>query len=537
TSITPDPLCIICHNDVLAVNEFTPWVGTKHSGIFRVGINGGPGTGGSDCLPCHTVGYDLGANKNGGFDDLAAAQTPPWVLPDVLKSGNWGSLLTNFPAVARLANIQCENCHGPNIGGAHKSTGPINNRNPFTSARISYSSEVCGPCHGDTDNHEYSDWSIPNPVNNLGHSNRSRAIASGTSTSCGRCHSAQGYTIYVDQLSIGRIGNIDNVTLHPAFNSVTAANVEPVTCTACHDPHDATNTNQLRVFNNTPLLPAGFMVTGFGKGAICVSCHNSRNGAQTGSTILTYLHEDGETYNSGNPTGYSAPHQAAQGDVFAGRNAYFLGSSTPNLSKHAAVADTCVGCHMTLQPKTFLSAEGTPTTNSHLFRILDEDLATVCANCHSSNVDGAGIQASVEARILNLKSKIEAAALHQFNGVATISVTGATDPATDTTIGSGSGSFAGTLITSVTLEELHGQIAFIINMSSPVTFGTSSTSQFAVQLGNIKSGGVAVYLLSGNMVRAGWNYFLIEGDASKGIHNPSFVQAVLNASMAKDLSN
>jgi hypothetical protein len=30
-----------------------------------------------------------------------------------------------------------------------------------------------------------------------------------------------------------------------------------------------------------------------------------------------------------NPTGYSLPHQACQADVFQGRNAYFLGASTP----------------------------------------------------------------------------------------------------------------------------------------------------------------------------------------------------------------
>lgn len=47
----------------------------------------------------------------------------------------------------------------------------------------------------------------------------------------------------------------------------------------------------------------------------------------------------------------------------------------------------------------------------------------------------------------------------------------------------------------------------------------------------------ALYLLSGNLVRAGWNYFLIEGDQRKGLHNPSFVTAVLNATLAKDLSN
>ena len=46
----------------------------------------------------------------------------------------------------------------------------------------------------------------------------------------------------------------------------------------------------------------------------------------------------------------------------------------------------------------------------------------------------------------------------------------------------------------------------------------------------------AIYALSGNFVRAGWNYFLVEGDQSEGLHNPSFVTAVLNATLARDLS-
>ena len=536
TSITPDPLCTTCHNGGFAVDEFTPWAGTKHSGIFSVGINGGPGTASSDCLPCHTVGYDLGANNNGGFDDLAAAQTPPWVLPDVLQPGNWGSLLTNFPAVARLANIQCESCHGPNASGAHESTGPINNRNPFTSARISYSSEVCGPCHGDTDNHEYSDWSVPNPVDNWAHSNRSRALSDGASASCGRCHSAQGFTVFLDQLAAGNVGNINNpqVVNQAPWSSVTMANVMPVTCPACHDPHDATNANQLRVYGDTALLPAGFKVTGMGKGALCITCHNSRNGVQADNT-LTWLHEDTNTYTG--KLGYSAPHLATQGDVFAGHNAWFMGiGNLPMISKHAAVEDTCVGCHMTLQPKTFLSAEGTPTTNSHLFRILDEDLATVCANCHSSNVDGAGIRATTEAGLSALAAKLTGAATTLFNGTATIKIVGAVNPTTEATIGSdGNGTFAGTLVSDLALTEVHGQISLVFTTSSPVTLGGVSVSAFAVQLGNIQDNvtSTALYANNSPFVKGAWNYFLIHSDDSSGFHNPSFVQSVLNNTLAQ----
>jgi hypothetical protein len=33
-------------------------------------------------------------------------------------------------------------------------------------------------------------------------------------------------------------------------------------------------------------------------------------------------------------------------------------------------------------------------------------------------------------------------------------------------------------------------------------------------------------------VKVGWNYFLVEGDGSDGIHNPSFTMDVIRASIA-----
>jgi predicted CXXCH cytochrome family protein len=315
---------------------------------------------------------------------------------------------------------------------------------------------------------------------------------------------------------------------------VTTANVMPVTCPACHDPHDATNPNQLRVYGDTALLPAGFKVTGMGKGALCITCHNSRNGVQADNT-LTWLHEDTNTYTG---LDYSAPHLATQGDVFAGHNAWFMGiGSLPMTSKHAAVADTCVGCHMTLQPKTFLSAEGTPTTNSHLFRILDEDRATVCANCHSSSVDGEGIKGANEAGFAALAAKLTGAALTRINGITTIRVSGAVDttPAEAMIGTNGNGTFAGSLVTAVSLAEVHGQISLAFTTSSPVTLGGVSVSAFAVQLGNVldNTTGTPIYANNSKFVMGAWNYFLIEDDGSFGFHNPSFVQAVLNNTLAQ----
>jgi hypothetical protein len=564
-TVTPDTACTTCHGSLpIAPDEFTPWLGTKHATMFTTSINGEQSPYYSAaCIGCHTVGNDPGVANANGFDDVAAALG--WKFPSTLAPTNWSTMSTTAPQLALLANVQCETCHGPQSSAAHTKTGGPDKANPnlwddnpFLSPRISYSAEACGTCHGAGAHHTYSEWAQPSgqptsddKAGTFSHANRGMlplgASATGLSASCGRCHTAQGYELYSDLLAQGKVA----LTSVPAATlaQVTLANAEPVTCVACHDPHDATNPNQLRFYGDTPNLPGGFAGYGMGKGAVCLTCHNSRNGAQTGSDSLTYLHEDGEPYNSGNPTGYSAPHEAAQGDVFEGHNAYFLGASTPMLSKHAAITDTCVGCHMTLQPDGY-SSHGTPARSGHLFRITDAGMGALCSNCHGSGtVDGAGIQDQTEALLAQLNAKMGAAVTAKINGNTTGGVVvRAHNDATDL-YSSASGStvaldLVNNPVTSASAEEVHGQIAFVLSFATPmsITFTDGSTvtlTRFSVQMGDIKdaTAKTALYALSGNLVRAGWNYFLVEGDQSKGLHNPSFVSAVLSASLHKDLSN
>jgi len=269
----------------------------------------------------------------------------------------------------------------------------------------------------------------------------------------------------------------------------------------------------------------------------------------------TYLHETGESYNAGNPTGYSAPHQADQSDVFFGRNAYFMGGQLPMISRHAAVEDTCVGCHMKLNPKTFLS-HGAPAAKTHLFRIEEADFGTFCANCHSSAVNGEGIQGQVEAQLASLAGKLGAAAKTKINAIAsgTIKVR-AYDEAADQYSSSSSSNSNVTIdvvanpVTSVGIEEGHGQIELVLTLTNAISIqfvdssgnpsGAPKTmTRFGVQLGSLKdNASTVVYALTGNFVRAGWNYFLVHGDGTEGIHNPSFVFGVLAATMAQDVTN
>lgn len=563
-SVKPDSTCMLCHSvPTFAPDMFTPWAQTPHATFFATGVNGLTSNG-ATCVGCHTVGSDPAAlAKNNGFDDVAAANG--WLYP-IKKIGNWLGMWADPKAaqVARMTNIQCENCHGPNVGDSHTTTKTVG----LTGLRTSLDASVCASCHASgTGHHNYSEWQQIDPDTGYGHSHSATGNSSFTgSGSCARCHTAEGFLIYLNQLTSGTIGSLPATAM---TTKVTADTAHAVTCAACHDPHDASvsgvrfdnpakpgvpSSTQLRVFNDTKLLPSGFSVSGFGGGALCVVCHNSRNGAQTGSTTATYLHEDGETYNGGNPTGWSAPHQAAQGDVFAGRNAYFLGAGAlPQLSKHANVQESCVGCHMTLNPQTHLS-HGSTATSKHVFYIRDQDKGKVCANCHGAT-DGEALVKSTEdgltalgAKMANsMKAKLDAAttaAPVYFKNVYLIGSDGkivlnsAKAEVQANFVYDASNKYA-----SVANTEVHGQIGHTYTLTNPITVTVGGVSytvkSFEVGIGSIFSNSAMttnVYALSGNMVRASWNYYLIEGDQSKGIHNPSFAANVIKASLAKDLS-
>ena len=54
-----------------------------------------------------------------------------------------------------------------------------------------------------------------------------------------------------------------------------------------------------------------------------------------------------------------------------------------------------------------------------------------------------------------------------------------------------------------------------------------------MQLGDFTTDGTAKLIATDNpLVRAGWNYFLIHGDGSKGVHNPSFTFSAVDSARA-----
>ena len=239
--------------------------------------------------------------------------------------------MTANPGILHRAGIQCESCHGPleSSHGGQPETVPALFARPLAPT-AGMSAGVCLVCHDALTHHDHGPlWSAS------GHANIELAMEEGAgSTSCARCHSAEGFMLYLPLQQAGSPGNL------PDISSLSASTVHSQTCQTCHDPHST----ELRVSGDTKQVAGMFQVQNAGAGALCMVCHNSRSGAIKQGTYAI----------GASSLGRLGPHTAAQGDMFAGRNAFFFTDLTaadaatnlPHLSAHAFMADTCVDCHV-----------------------------------------------------------------------------------------------------------------------------------------------------------------------------------------------
>lgn len=516
--------CSTCHNGKIASDNFTDWRQSGHAQIFTSQINTSANYG-ENYLPRHTVGFDKTA-KNGGIDeaDDYGAFTQAGLLgkPD---PKNWNNVLAKFPKTASLANVQCDNCHGPTQSILH-ANGKIDPE------RVSISADVCAACHAEPPRHgRFQQWE------ESGHGDFDPAIVEATvemraasAAHCGRCHSTQGFLAWIAQGDLtkqiqGAKGNATVDELRAL--GLTKDKVQPVTCVACHDPHNPgrasgePNTATVRITGNTPKLPAGFAVTAAGRGAICMTCHNTRNG----------LRNDANP-----PPSYSAPHTSAQTDVLMGQNAYFV--AVGNRTSHSWIKDTCATCHMEKSPPPADFSYQLSGTN-HAFKAS----LNSCGECHTKAVSGAALKESREEELHELAARMASYMMAKLPANFTIidytpheynkkSYDLKSDPVVIDKAN----------IASLEPWESHGQQGFLFKFKNPVSFtykpaaGETHTIQVKeaeVQLGDITTDGkVQVIPLTDPLVKAGWNYFLIHGDGSGGIHNPTFTFNVIKASIA-----
>ena len=493
-----DSSCLGCHNDRTAADKFTPWAQTGHAEIFSSQLDTSTHYG-ENCFACHMVGFDPTADNDGvdeaddyqAFLDAGLFNNP---------GDNWSVVVDQFPATARKANIQCENCHGPQVGGAHLPD------NPDGEPRVSLSSTVCASCHGEPLRHgRYQQWQLS------GHANYELAIDEGDSGSCSKCHTANGFLAWLPVLT-GEVAGDPNDDVEVTW---TSEETHPQTCATCHDPHAIGSTTgeptnaTVRISGDTPPLVAGFTATDVGRGAICMTCHNGRRGLKNDNNF------NSEVY--GTSEASRAPHRGPQADVLMGQNLYLVDvGQRANHSLTSNVQDTCVTCHMEATPPPPDLSYNQGGTN-HTFYASPG----ICQSCHPG-LDAADFQGPVEERMHELESAIESSFYNFFD---------AQIEAGNTIDVDGDAMISDVLdIAEIQLSEARGRQALIITFTDSTVVGPTSVASIDI----VPPSGEPSEIYSAVnplLIKAFWNLLMIEADGSRGVHNPSLVFQVLQRSI------
>jgi len=348
--------CTQCHDGSdTALNKVASWANTVHAQVFTDGITGVfiqtinypsyPTT----CYPCHTVGYDVNATEpNGGFSSLMTQLN--WTTPTSLVPSNWGNGPTAMPAALQnVANVQCENCHGP--GSMHAKDGGT----PYE-VTVSTNIGQCAQCHDEPTSHvKVAEWK--NSVHAV-----TTTDPAGNAT-CVGCHTMNGF---IDRIS----GTTPVDTTY-----------YPINCQTCHEPHGQTQPSTAPDLVRTTAsvtLADGTIVTDAGAGALCMECHQARVNAKT------YVPTTAGSAHYG-------PHEGPQADMLEGVNGYTYGEDIPTSAHQYAVTDTCVGCHMQTVAKTdpaytFAGDHTWKMSYTAPGATSPEDLVAICQTCHGPDI-------------------------------------------------------------------------------------------------------------------------------------------------------
>lgn len=324
--------CVVCHNNEPFNYKFDQWKLTGHSSMLERGLDGTLSDYyASYCISCHTTGYDPNAS-NDGFDDF------DFVFPDTLYPGMYDLMMNQYPDAMKLANIQCESCHGP--GSEHYGL-TADSRMVAT-----LSADNCAWCHDSGEHHFF-----PEQWDNSGHGQHPYPE---NRNSCAPCHNGQGF---VDYIKGGKEPLVDGYEYDMA-----------ITCATCHDPHNATLDYQLRTLDVT-LADSITTITEGGYGKLCMNCHKSRRDAV--EYVAAYLSN----------ASHFGPHHGPQADMLSASNVWTFGQILPTSPHLMDAENSCVSCHMYSSEE----AEGIPLFGGHTFSMTDpggNDNVEACSTCH-----------------------------------------------------------------------------------------------------------------------------------------------------------
>jgi hypothetical protein len=366
----PNGSSCVCHQ--LINQKVDQWAGTGHSTIFKLGVDGIISSHYSEsCIECHTLGYNTEPEAvNGGFDDVALSLG--WTFPAHPQAGEWDNISNNYPGLAVVASIQCENCHG--ASGAHMQTV-----SDFPD--ISLDAGMCGRCHDEPWRHYRNEQWKHSPHSFDPKESAHGAGARGATSSCVPCHSGAGFIESVETAIYPVKGDL--------YDKSGPGNVS---CAACHDPHSA----ELRTTEDVE-LGNGAVVSAGGSGKLCMNCHKSRRDAET------YAVE----YHS-----HFGPHYGPQADMLAGDNVVTFGAGAyPSGQAHLNAGGACVTCHMAPTPGAGVAPDpndpaqyGRDRVGDHTFHMYWEgdttgvelDHTAGCTGCHGEKDSFGDFMADID---------------------------------------------------------------------------------------------------------------------------------------------
>lgn len=333
-------LCVLCHREV-----HHTWGGTAHAQALKTLEDIGQGNNGQ-CLPCHTVGYGY-AN---GFHDAATT--------------------------ARLANVQCENCHGPAVRHVE------NVEDSFSRPAVTPAAEVCGGCHNGFHHPTFDEWKTsgharvdPEVAGSILAQGEPRMLA------CGPCHSGAVRLALLKQLE----------KPEAPLPSREDAAYFPIACAVCHEPHDQTGqVAQLRnpTYSTNQFSYSTAATTSFAQQydpsiQMCGQCHNMR-GARWQDTSRP-------------------PHHSPQYNLLVGQGGNDEGVSL--IATHGLkIQQQCAQCHTHPHESEDPSSDD-PNYTGHSFEVHYQGCfsSDPTVTCHP---DGSNVELFVTLRQRDMQRRI-----------------------------------------------------------------------------------------------------------------------------------
>jgi hypothetical protein len=303
---------------------------------------------------------------------LKISELIPLTIKYSAMRSNFSVLFTLFAAIM-FGLMACEGDQGPS-GLA----GPIGPQGPIGPMGEN-GAQNCVDCHSNSQLITAKLFQWEHSVHATGgHYERNQ-------TSCAVCHTSQGF---LERIATGA--------------TTTAAEIEdplPQNCYTCHKIHQTYTQADWAFTQDQPVtLWEGGHTIDFGKGNLCVSCHQSR--------VVSPALPDPSTGGTINITSSRyGPHHGPQGVMLPGLNGYEVAGPMPyENSAHTLllannVRNACIVCHMG-------TAQGT-ASGGHTFRVISEEgeiNTDACVECHS---DANALEDLVADRQTQIEMRLE----------------------------------------------------------------------------------------------------------------------------------